>query len=113
MKQSSGDFVRNFFLRLSAIVLTTGFSIGLMGQTPSWLAPRAIKPVAEVGNPVADPTATLTLGNARFTVLTPELIRMEWAADGNFEDHASFVFYQSPVAGAEVYQHRNQRWPCA
>jgi alpha-glucosidase len=32
------------------------------------------------------------LGNARFTVLTPQLIRMEWAADGKFEDHASFVF---------------------
>jgi alpha-glucosidase len=32
------------------------------------------------------------VGNARFTVLTPELIRMEWAADGKFEDHASFVF---------------------
>jgi alpha-glucosidase len=41
---------------------------------------------------VADPKATVILGNARFTVLTPELIRMEWAADGNFEDHASFVF---------------------
>src|SRR5579859_3277274 len=43
-------------------------------------------------NPVADPRAIVTLGNARFTVLTPQLIRMEWAADGKFEDHASFVF---------------------
>ena len=33
-----------------------------------------------------------SLGNARFTVLTPQLIRMEWAADGKFEDHASLVF---------------------
>jgi alpha-glucosidase len=41
---------------------------------------------------VADPKAVVTLGNARFTVLTPELIRMEWSADGKFEDHASFVF---------------------
>jgi alpha-glucosidase len=41
---------------------------------------------------VADPNAVVTLGNARFTVLTPQLIRMEWAADGKFEDHASFVF---------------------
>jgi alpha-glucosidase len=32
------------------------------------------------------------LGNARFTILTPQLIRMEWSADGKFEDHASFVF---------------------
>src|SRR3974390_3324689 len=43
-------------------------------------------------NPVADPKAVVTIGKARFTVLTPELIRMEWAADGKFEDHASFVF---------------------
>ncbi len=43
-------------------------------------------------DPVADPKAVVTLGHARFTVLAPELIRMEWAADGKFEDHASFVF---------------------
>ena len=43
-------------------------------------------------NPVADPKAVVTLRNARFTVLTSQLIRMEWAADGKFEDHASFVF---------------------
>jgi alpha-glucosidase len=43
-------------------------------------------------NPVADPRAVVTLGHARFTILTPELIRMEWAADGRFEDHASLVF---------------------
>ena len=43
-------------------------------------------------NPVADPKAVVTLDNARFTVLTPQLIRMEWSADGKFEDHASFVF---------------------
>ena len=34
----------------------------------------------------------MTVGHARFTVLTPELIRMEWSSDGKFEDHASFVF---------------------
>lgn len=43
-------------------------------------------------NPVADPHAVGVLGNARFTVLTPQLIRMEWAADGKFEDHPSLVF---------------------
>jgi alpha-glucosidase (family GH31 glycosyl hydrolase) len=46
----------------------------------------------EVTNPVANPKAVVNAGHARFTVLTPELIRMEWAADGKFEDHASFVF---------------------
>ncbi len=43
-------------------------------------------------DPVADPRAEVILGKARFTVLTPQMIRMEWAADGKFEDHASFVF---------------------
>lgn len=42
--------------------------------------------------PAADPKAMVTVGKARFTVLTPQLIRMEWAADGKFEDHASLVF---------------------
>ena len=43
-------------------------------------------------NPVADPKAVVVVGHARFTVLTPQLIRMEWSADGRFQDHASFVF---------------------
>lgn len=45
-----------------------------------------------IDDPVADPKAVVVVGKARFTVLTPEMIRMEWAADGKFEDHASFVF---------------------
>jgi alpha-glucosidase (family GH31 glycosyl hydrolase) len=47
---------------------------------------------AEVYHPVANPRAMVILGNARFTVLTPQMIRMEWAADGKFEDRPSFVF---------------------
>lgn len=43
-------------------------------------------------DPVAVPGATVTDGHARFTVLTPQLIRLEWAADDHFEDHASFIF---------------------
>ncbi len=44
------------------------------------------------GNPVADPRAVVISGQARFTVLTPQLIRMEWADNAVFEDHASLVF---------------------
>ena len=43
-------------------------------------------------DPVADPRAVVVEGHARFTILTPQLIRMEWAADGRFENHASLVF---------------------
>jgi alpha-glucosidase len=43
-------------------------------------------------SPIANPKAVVIEGHARFTVLTPQLIRIEWAADGKFEDHPSFVF---------------------
>ena len=42
-------------------------------------------------NPVANPAAVVTEGNARFTVLTDRLIRMEWSEDGLFEDRASLA----------------------
>ena len=51
-----------------------------------------LRKLRSADNPVADPKAVVMVGNARFTVLTPQLIRMEWSADGKFEDHASFVF---------------------
>jgi alpha-glucosidase len=54
--------------------------------------PAQPKPLENATDPVADPRAVVTLGQARFTVLTPQMIRMEWAADGKFENHASFVF---------------------
>jgi alpha-glucosidase len=88
----------------AAISLAIGLSFGVAAQTPAPAAGKTAKPAAGVTaapapkpseaatDPVADPKAVVTLGKARFTVLTPELIRMEWAADGKFEDHASFVF---------------------
>ncbi len=63
--------------------------------TPTAATPAATKATGSIDgnyNPVADPKAVVVLGNARFTVLTSQLIRMEWASDGKFEDHASFVF---------------------
>jgi alpha-glucosidase len=42
-------------------------------------------------DPIADRRSVVIVGSARFTVLTPQLIRMEWASDGKFEDHASLV----------------------
>lgn len=47
---------------------------------------------AETDDPQADPAATVQVGNARFTVLTSELIRMEWSEDGIFEDNATLTF---------------------
>ena len=47
--------------------------------------------VPDKNDPQAQPAAVVTCGNARFTVLTPRLIRMEWAADGIFEDRATLA----------------------
>lgn len=42
-------------------------------------------------NPVADPAAIVISGDMRFTVLTPEMIRIEWSNQQQFEDRASFT----------------------
>ena len=64
---------RSFFAFLAAVtVLTAG---NLFAQN----------------NPVADPDAQVVAGNARFTILTDRLIRMEWSPSGTFEDHATLA----------------------
>lgn len=42
-------------------------------------------------NPLANEGSMIVTSNVRFTVLTPELIRMEWDSLGKFEDKASLV----------------------
>ena len=42
-------------------------------------------------NPVANPQAVVTEGKARFTVLTPEMIRIQYSNDALFEDRATFA----------------------
>ena len=42
-------------------------------------------------NPVAAPQAQVIAGNARFTVLTDRLVRMEWSPSASFEDHATLA----------------------
>src|SRR6202000_39779 len=97
--------VRIFLYHFAAIAITTGGAVITMAQDGEQLAlvrnepaplvaasAETAPPQQPVNDPVADPRAVVTLGHARFTVLTPQLIRMEWAADGKFEDHASFVF---------------------
>ena len=45
---------------------------------------------SEVDNPKANPKAVVTRGNARFTVLTPEMIRIQYSKKALFEDRATF-----------------------
>ena len=42
-------------------------------------------------NPVANPDAVVTEGAVRFTVLTPEMIRVEYSPSKQFEDRATFT----------------------
>jgi alpha-glucosidase (family GH31 glycosyl hydrolase) len=78
------------------LLMTACFAYAETAVPPKSEAPVAQKSAMTAAptnpDPVADPRAVVTLDHARFTVLTPRLIRMEWAADGKFEDHASFVF---------------------
>ena len=46
---------------------------------------------ASANNPIADPQAVVICGNARFTVLTSRMIRMEWSPDARFEDRATLA----------------------
>ncbi|MHC1705122.1 MAG: TIM-barrel domain-containing protein [Tenuifilaceae bacterium] len=43
-------------------------------------------------SPIAKKDAQVISGNTRFTILTPELIRMEWSENGSFVDDASLIF---------------------
>ncbi|HEX8891831.1 MAG TPA: TIM-barrel domain-containing protein, partial [Terriglobales bacterium] len=76
-------------LALSLLLASSAITAG--AQAPPASDSSAVS-LPGLSDPVADPKATVTMGHARFTVLTPQLIRMEWAADGKFEDHASLVF---------------------
>ena len=57
------------------ILLICSFSLRLIGQN----------------NPKADDQAVIISGNMRFTILTPEMIRIEWNDAKQFEDRASFI----------------------
>jgi alpha-glucosidase len=64
----------------------------------------------EAGNPVADTRAIVRRGNVRFTVLTPQLIRMEWAESGSFEDHASLMFINRRLPVPRFTQNVSDGW---
>ncbi len=61
------------------------------------------------GNPVADGRAVVMCGNARFTVLTSRLIRMEWSGDGVFEDNATLFAVNRRMNLADYTVKRSKR----
>lgn len=62
---------------------------------------QEFKPVI---SPVANKSAIVVSGNARFTVLTPRVIRMEWVEDGVFTDNATLTFVNRNLAVPEFTQ---------
>jgi hypothetical protein len=89
-----------FFLLVGVVSVRAAWAQEESQQESASDSPPAAVHALPVDNPVADPKAEVVVGHARFTVLTPQLIRMEWSADGKFEDHASLVFINRrlPVA---------------
>ena len=59
--------------------------------TASLLLLAASLRLPAASDPVARPGSTVIKDNARFTLLTDRLVRMEWAQDGVFEDRASLA----------------------
>ncbi|MGE5111854.1 MAG: TIM-barrel domain-containing protein [Acidobacteriaceae bacterium] len=61
-------------------------------------------------DPVADPRAVVIAGQARFTVLTPQMIRMEWSAEKQFQDHASLVFINRKLPVPSFHKSADNGW---
>lgn len=60
----------------------------------------------EVWNPVADSAAMVISGNARFTVLTPQLIRIQYSSKKQFEDRATFAVVNRRLEVPEFTQRK-------
>lgn len=71
---------------LRMLVLASLLPISLLAQKN--VQQTSAQPNAD---PKANQKAVVVEGNARFTVLTPELIRLEWNEKGQFEDRASLA----------------------
>ncbi|MEE8169584.1 MAG: TIM-barrel domain-containing protein, partial [Phycisphaerae bacterium] len=56
------------------------------------LAQQPVRGPLNRARPLARARARVVEGNARFTILAPELIRLEWSPNGEFEDRASLAF---------------------
>ena len=69
-----------------------GFGLSAAAACAGLCLLSALPARAETMAPVADAKAMVVSGQARFTVLAPRLIRMEWSGASEFEDRASLVF---------------------
>lgn len=61
-------------------------------------------------NPKANSNVIVICNNARFTILTPQLIRMEWSKNGKFEDLASLVFINRKLSLPKFTKEEKGEW---
>ena len=63
-----------------------------------------------VYEPKAAPASMVISGQARFTILSPQLIRMEWNERGKFEDRASLSFLNRNLPLTPFKTKENGKW---
>lgn len=62
-------------------------------------------------NPVANNSAVVRPSKeVRLTILTPQLIRLEWNANGSFNDHASFLVVNRKLPVPEYHTRTEANW---
>src|SRR5688572_27180815 len=81
--------------------------MGRMSPTPPTIALALAAVLAGTGSAAAAPPAPTEIrdGPARFQVLSPTLIRLEYADDGNFEDRPTLTV---PIRRAEPAEVRTR-----
>ncbi len=73
------------------------------------LAPSALL-AQQPHDPVASSDAVVRIGDARFTLLTDRMVRMEWASGGHFEDSATMVVVNRRLPVPGFRQRRDGAW---
>ncbi len=86
-------------INISIIVCILVLTINEVGQN----LPKEFKSAA-------DAAAIIMSNDARFTVLTPQVVRMEWSQDGQFEDRASLVFVNRSLPVPEFRKSEKGGW---
>lgn len=61
-------------------------------------------------NPAANKQATITSGNARFTLLTPQTVRIEWDSARRFKDDATFTVINRKLPVPSFTQTEQNGW---
>src|SRR5258707_477711 len=111
-------YVLSFFSRLDLTEMTAAirwqWTLLMMTMAMTMVAVHSFMPSSLPGNPKADPAAIVPFANARFTVLTSSIIRMEYIPHGNegsgFVDDPTAVIWNRrlSVPPFEVRRHTVQ-----